>query len=116
MGRTGKFFAPVVQIQKLTWWRGQPHKSSLRDVRPFEMLSPRTLQFEDSRVQGLQRRQLAARNVLLNEDQKIDIAVDVEIANCERTLQICADEIIAQHIADPHDEVTQDDIQIRIGS
>jgi hypothetical protein len=24
-------------------------------------------------------------NILLQEDQKIDIAVDVEIANCERT-------------------------------
>jgi len=45
-------------------------------------------------------------NILLQEDQKIDIAVDVEIANCERTLQIRADEIIAQHIADPRDEVT----------
>jgi hypothetical protein len=31
-------------------------------------------------------------NILLQEDQKIDIAVDVEIANCERTLQIRADE------------------------
>jgi hypothetical protein len=46
-------------------------------------------------VQGSQRRKLVVGNILVEEDQKIDIAVDVEIANCERTLQIRPDEIIA---------------------
>ena len=80
------------------------------------MLSPCAVLFEDIRVQGLQRRHFVFGNILTDDDQEIDIAVDVEIANCERTLQICADEIITHNITDPRDEVTQDDIQIGIRS
>lgn len=85
---------------------GKPRERSLRDIRPLEMLRPGTVQLEDICMHRLQRRQLVVGNILVNEDYKIDIAVDIEVANRERALQICADEIITKNIANPSNEIT----------
>jgi hypothetical protein len=53
---------------------------------------------------------LTVRNILANDNYKIDIAVDIKVANCKGTLQICADEVVTQRIANPRNEITQDGI------
>src|SRR2546423_71577 len=65
-------------------------------------------------MQRLELRQIKLGHVLAKHDQKIYIAVDIEITDCERALQICADKIVSQNTLNAQHELTQEIIQIRI--
>ena len=96
-----KLSAPVIQIEKLAWRRRQVFERGFRNVGPFEVLRPGAPQLEDIAVQRLQGGQPGVGNVLLDDDQKVDIAEEVEVTDGEGAVQVCAYEIRAEDGLNP---------------
>jgi hypothetical protein len=57
-------------------------------------------------VQGSQRLDLLRAQVTSRRDEKVDVALlRVEGPECQRTVQVDADELVAQQLRQPADEV-----------
>jgi hypothetical protein len=61
-------------------------------------------------VQLLERLQLAKREVFVNNDYEIAVAICAVIAHSEGTLQICSDQVVLQRSLRALDEVRQNGV------
>jgi hypothetical protein len=78
------------------------------------MPGPRGAPVENFPVQSPEGVQLIVGNIVFEDDQKIHIAVNVEIPDRAGALKICANEIVAEQIPNPRDQLAQDKVQIGI--
>jgi hypothetical protein len=46
--------------------------------------------------------------------RKIDVTIDVEVADCERALQICANDIVTEHLPHSRDAFAHNEVQIGV--
>jgi hypothetical protein len=65
-------------------------------------------------VHFIQRSDLLARQVIAYDDDEIDVAVLVEVADGERALEIGADERVAERVLDAGGQVVQDGVEVGV--
>jgi hypothetical protein len=76
----------VVEVDERSPRRVDSTQELLREVRAFEVLSPRSLELVEPFVHGLQRGDLLVTNLLVRDHDVVDVAVDVRVADGERAL------------------------------
>src|SRR4051794_5778013 len=81
-------------------------------VRPFQVLRPRRGQRVEALVQRLEGGSLLWRHLAGGHDDEVDVAVLVRIADGERSLQVRADEVPAEHRSGSVDELGEELIQV----
>jgi hypothetical protein len=62
-------------------------------------------------MQGVQARHLGVAKVPLDDDQKIHIALLVEIAEGEGALQVRAHEIVGEHLSNSFNEMSENHVE-----
>ena len=107
VGGALKVEAAVVEIPERLIGLVQIGKDCLRKIGPFQMPGPVMLQSEHTGMDGLEVIQQQGVQVVLDHDHEIDITVGIPAPMCERPGEIAAQELGAQHRANPIDQLVQ---------
>ena len=108
--------AAVIQIPK---WLAAPLTAAQHcdgEVGPFQVPGPFGFESVNPLVNSLELGDFIFGKLVSDRDDEIRIAVRVEISHCERTLQICADEVVANGLSNAGDQLVENGVELGVGS